>query len=179
MKDAGVRQDFINFERWERIDGTIYDMSPPPSSTHQSIVTSMSSEIYNYLKLKGKSCQVFVAPFAVWLDNHEAGDYVEPDITVVCDKSKITAKGCVGVPDMIVEVLSPSTAVKDKGVKLRKYRMAGVKEYWIVDPLNGNVEVYRAVEDHVFGEREVVGSDGNIKVGIFEDLEIDLREIFM
>jgi Uma2 family endonuclease len=179
MKDARARKDGSDLERWERIDGTIYDMSPPPSSSHQSMVTRISGEIYSYLKLQGRSCQVFVAPFAVWLDNNEAGDYVEPDITIVCDKHKITAKGCVGVPDMIVEVLSPSTAVKDKGVKLRKYRMAGVKEYWIVDPLNGNVEIYRAVEDHIFGEREVVGSDDKIRVGLFEDLQIDLREIFL
>jgi Uma2 family endonuclease len=179
MKDTGARKDYGDLERWEKLDGTIYDMSPPPSSSHQSIVTRISGEIYNYLKSKGASCQVFVSPFGVWLDDHEAGDYVEPDITIVCDKNKITAKGCVGVPDMIVEVLSPSTAVKDKGVKLRKYRIAGVKEYWIVDPLNNNVEIYRAVEDHVFGEREVVGSDDKIRAGIFEDLQIDLREIFL
>src|SRR5665648_1172279 len=151
------------FERWERIDGVIYDMTPPPSSQHQAIVGNLYGEFYTYLK--GKQCKAFPAPFGVWLDD-ENDIYVEPDITVVCDKSKIHQKGCVGVPDLVVEVLSPSTALKDKRVKLRRYRLSGVREYWIVDPFNQIVEIYKFSEN-VFTEPQVYGKEETIKDGIF------------
>lgn len=162
-------------ERWERIDGEIYDMSPPPTSEHQSIVTRLTSEIGIYLK--GKTCKVFVAPFGVWLDDSDGGDYVEPDITVICDPSKILHKGCVGAPDMVIEVLSPSTVKKDKSVKLRSYRKAGVRECWIVDPLNQFVEVYLlSDEDTVFPT--VYNKDDTVTVSVLEGLDINLRDIF-
>lgn len=162
------------FERWERIDGIIYDMTPPPSSQHQAIVGSLYGEFYNCLK--GRPCKAFPAPFGVWLDD-EDDNYVEPDITVICDQSKIHKKGCVGVPDLVVEVLSPSTALKDKRAKLRRYRLSGVREYWIVDPLNQIVEVYK-LSENVFTEPQVFGKDETVKEGIFEGLEINLQEIF-
>lgn len=164
----------FEFERWERIDSVIYDMTPPPSSQHQAIVGNLYGEFYTYLK--GKQCKAFPAPFGVWLDA-ENDNYVEPDITLVCDQSKIHQKGCVGVPDLVVEVLSPSTALKDKRVKLRRYRLSGVREYWIVDPFNKIVEVYKFSEN-VFTEPEVYGKDETITDGIFDDLAIDLRNIF-
>lgn len=162
------------FERWERIDGIIYDMTPPPSSQHQSIVGSLYGEFYNYLK--GRPCRAFPAPVGVWLDD-EDDNYVEPDITVICDPSKIHKKGCVGVPDLVVEVLCPSTALKDKRVKLKRYRLSGVREYWVVDPLNQIVEVYKLSENG-FTEPQVFGKDETVKDGIFEGLEINLQEIF-
>ncbi|ODA41675.1 hypothetical protein DSBG_1607 [Desulfosporosinus sp. BG] len=164
----------FEFERWERIDGVTYDMTPPPSSQHQAIVGNLYGEFYTYLK--GKHCKAFPAPFGVWL-NDENDNYVEPDITVICDQSKIHPKGCVGVPDLVVEVLSPSTALKDKRVKLRRYRLSGVREYWIVDPFNKLVEVYMFSEN-VFTEPAVYGPVETIRDGIFEDLTIDLRNIF-
>ena len=102
---------------------------------------------------------------------------LKPDITVVCDDSKIHTKGCVGVPDLVVEVLSPSTALKDKRVKLKRYRLSGVLEYWIVDPSNQIVEVYR-LSENVFTEPQVYGKDETVTVGIFGDLEINLYDIF-
>lgn len=162
------------FERWERIDGLIYDMTPPPSSQHQAIVGSLYGEFYTYLK--GKQCRAFPAPFGVWLDDKD-DIYVEPDITVVCNSSKIHNKGCVGVPDLVVEVLSPSTALKDKRVKLRLYRLSGVREYWIVDPSNQIVEVYK-LSENVFTEPQVYGKDDTVTDSIFEDLEINLHDIF-
>ncbi|MCL6576122.1 Uma2 family endonuclease [Kyrpidia sp.] len=169
------RIDESKFERWERIDGAIYDMSPPPTSDHQSIVSNLIREISVYLK--GKTCKVFPAPFGVWLDADDNGNYVEPDITVVCDPTKIHRQGCVGVPDMIIEVLSPSTAVKDKTVKLRAYRVAGVREYWIVDSSNQIVEVYM-LSENVLGAPIVYGKDETATVGIFPDLTIDLKDVF-
>jgi Uma2 family endonuclease len=161
-------------ERWERIDGIVFDMTPPPSSQHQAIVGNLYGELYTYLK--GKKCKAFPAPFGVWLDD-ENDIYVEPDITVVCDQSKIHEKGCIGAPDLVVEVLSPSTALKDKRVKLRRYRLSGVREYWIVDPLNQIVEVYK-LSENVFTEPQVYGKEETVIVGIFEDLEINLHDIF-
>jgi len=171
-----VREKLLEsgLERWERIDGIIYDMTPPPSSQHQAIVGNLYGEFYTYLK--GKKCKAFPAPFGVWLDD-ENDIYVEPDIAVVCDQSKIHDKGCIGAPDLVVEVLSPSTALKDKRVKLRRYRLSGVREYWIVDPLNQIVEVYK-LSENVFTEPQVYGKDETVKVDIFEDLEINLHDIF-
>jgi len=163
-----------DLERWERIDGVIYDMTPPPSSQHQAIVGNLYGEFYTYLK--GRQCKAFPAPFGVWLD--DANDiYVEPDITVVCDQSKILKKGCVGAPDLVVEVVSPSTALKDKRVKLKRYRLSGVREYWIVDPFNQIVEVYK-LSENVFTEPQVYGKDETVEGGIFEDLVVNLSDIF-
>ena len=119
---------------------------------------------------------MFPAPFGVWMTPDEQ-EHVEPDITVVCDREKIHTKGYVGVPDLIVEVLSASTAFKDKTVKLHLYRKSGVREYWIIDPSNEIVEVYQ-LHDRTFGEPQIYGKDAIVKVGIFEDLSINLVELF-
>ena len=161
-----------NLERWERIDGVIYDMTPPPTSEHQSIVGNLYREISIYLK--GKSCKAFVAPFGVWLDN-ASDDYVEPDITIICDPGKIHQKGCVGVPDMVLEVLSPSTAYKDKTAKLRIYKAAGVHEYWIGDPAYQFVEVY-LLQKNAFPT--VYNKNDIVTISVFEQCDIHLQEIF-
>ncbi|WP_202949405.1 Uma2 family endonuclease [Desulfosporosinus meridiei] len=170
----GKRPMESEFERWEKIDGVIYDMTPPPSSQHQAIVGSLFGEFYNYFK--GKQCKAFPAPFGVWLDE-ENDIYVEPDITVICDRTKIHKKGCVGVPDLVVEVLSPSTALKDKRIKLKRYRLSGVHEYWIVDPFNQIMEVY-SFSENLFAEPQIYGKEENVRVALFPDMEINLGEIF-
>ena len=162
------------FERYEVIDDIIYDMSPPPSSEHQSVVINLATEFRNYLR--GKTCKVFPGPFGVWMTDKER-EHVEPDITIVCDPSKIQPRGCVGVPDMVVEVLSPSTALKDKSIKLRLYRRSGVREYWIIDPVYELVEVYK-LDGNTFTEPKVYGRDDMVSVGIFGDLDISLGGIF-
>lgn len=168
--------DHSKLERWERIEGIIYDMSPPPTSDHQRIVGNLFSSIHTYLK--GKTCKVFVAPFGVWLDEEENGNYVEPDITIICNSSKIQEKGCLGVPDVVMEVISPSTGKKDRTVKLRRYRISGVKECWLVDPMNLTVEVYQFA-DNVFTEPQVYDKEDRIRISIFGDLEIDLHDVFV
>ena len=172
---AANHLDPDKLERWERIDGVIYDMSPAPSMEHQRIVTMITGEIYSFLK--GKSCKVFTAPFDVYLDADESGQKVQPDVTVVCDSSKLGKDGCHGSPDMVVEVLSPSTVKKDKSVKLRAYRMAGVRECWIVDPHNQFLEVYLfADDDNVFPT--VYNKEDTVAVGVLEGLDIHLQDIF-
>lgn len=161
--------------RWERIEGVIYDMSPSPSTEHQRILGRIYRDISGYLK--GKTCESFTSPFDVYLDGEESGDYVQPDITIICEPSKVQHKGCVGAPDMVVEVLSPRTAKKDKSSKLRAYRKVGVHECWIVDPYNQTVEVYLLTDEgNVFPL--VYNRDDTVTVSIFEDLDINLQDIF-
>lgn len=149
-------------ERAELIDGKIYNMAPP-GRTHQQILFSLSRTIADYIDSKNGGCEVNIAPFAVFLNNDNI-NYVEPDIFIVCDLSKLDEKGCHGAPDWIIEIVSPGNRPMDYFTKLFKYRTAGVREYWIVDPMKQRVMTYvfekETVEEYSFGE--------NIPVGIYE-----------
>jgi Uma2 family endonuclease len=133
-------------ERWELIDGIAYDMSPAPSSRHQWISSELARKIGNHLE--NKSCKTFSAPFDVMLpispiqDDNMIDTIVQPDISVICDSTKIIEKGCLGVPDLIVEILSPSTSKKDLNEKFGLYEKHGVKEYWVVDPGNKYIRIF-------------------------------------
>jgi Uma2 family endonuclease len=163
-------------ERYELIDGVPYLMSPGPSPQHQSLSMTLSILIGNYLK--DKPCKVFAAPFDVRLNADTADDtVVQPDILVVCDKSKIDKRGCKGAPDLVIEITSKSTGSYDRGLKLKKYVNAGVREYWIVDPENKIVQVYTAQSDNrssllFYDETDVA------PINIFDDFKIDLAELF-
>ena len=158
-------------ERAELIDGQIYSMTPP-SPKHQTIVGTLHTRIFNHIESKGGPCKPFIAPFAVFL-NKDSYTYVEPDISVICDPNKITDKGCDGAPDWIIEVASPGSKQMDYMIKLFKYRSAGVKEYWIVDPLKDRVMVYTFDPEIM---TEYTFSD-TIPSGIFEDLSIDFSQL--
>ena len=119
-------------QRAELIDGRIYMMAPP-NTIHQKISYSVARRISDYIDKKNGECDVFLAPFAVFLNDDEI-NYVEPDISIICDKHKLDDRGCNGVPDWVIEILSPSTERMDCGMKLFKYRSAGVREYWTVNP---------------------------------------------
>lgn len=127
-------------KRAELIDGVIYDMVPP-NRIHQKIVMNFSAKIHDYIQKNHGSCEVYPAPFAVFL-NADDKTYVEPDISVICDPSKLDDRGCNGAPDWIIEVASPGTKRTDYGVKLFKYCSAGVREYWIINPLTKTVNVF-------------------------------------
>ena len=158
-------------ERAELIDGQIYYMAPP-SRTHQKISWRLHQIIGNYIDSKGGQCEVYAAPFAVFLSEDDI-NYIEPDISVICDTSKLDEKGCHGAPDWIIEVVSPSSKRMDYYTKLFKYRTAGVKEYWIVDHEKNCITVYDfqndSGDDYTFSD--------TIPVGIYPDLEIDLSII--
>ena len=158
-------------ERAELIDGQIYYMDTP-SRIHQKLVHFFDREIGNYIQDRNGSCEVYPAPFAVFL-NADDKTYVEPDISVICDKNKLTDKGCNGSPDWIIEIVSPSSKYMDYFTKLFKYRSAGVKEYWIVDLEKQIIIVYNfeneAVNNYTFSDK--------INVGIYEDFEIDFSQI--
>lgn len=172
--------DWPDEERWELIDGTPYNMTPSPSTDHQRILGGLYRKISNFLD--GRSFEAFLAPFDVRLfpDKKKRDDnIVQPDLTVVCDPSKITSKGCEGAPDLVIEILSPSTAKKDKGQKKRLYERAKVKEYWIVDPLNFTIEIFNLSEQGKYGEADLYGKEDEVGSILFDNLLIDLKSIFI
>lgn len=163
--------DLPEGKRAEIIDGNIYFMAPT-SRKHQEIVFNLSRKIADYIEQNTGECKVYISPFAVFL-NKDNKNYVEPDISVICDKSKLTENGCDGAPDWIIEVVSPSSQRMDYMVKLFKYRTAGVREYWIVDTAKNRVMVYNfekdTLEEHTMSEC--------INTGMYEDFYIDLSQI--
>jgi Uma2 family endonuclease len=159
-------------QRAELIDGRIYNMAPP-ARIHQKLITELVSALHQHIRDNNGDCEVYPAPFAVFL-NADDKNYVEPDISVVCDKSKLIEKGCNGAPDLIMEVVSPSTQQMDYGIKLFKYRTAGVREYWIINPVTRIVNVYDLENE----ERTCQYSfNDEISVCIFNGLSIQLSEL--
>ena len=158
-------------ERAELIDGKIYYMAPP-TRRHQLIAGNLFTIINTYIKSRGGSCEPYIAPFAVFL-NADDKNYVEPDISVICDKSKLTDKGCNGAPDWIIEIVSSGSRRMDYYTKLFKYRTAGVREYWIVDPDKKRITVY----DLEHGDIDEYSFSDTINVGIYPDLCIDFNNI--
>ena len=156
-------------ERAELIDGKIYYMAPP-STRHQRIISDIHYRIKDYIIKNNGECEVLPAPFAVFL-NKDDKNYVEPDISVICDKDKLTDKGCHGAPDWIIEIISPGNKEMDYFKKLFKYQAAGVREYWIVDPIKEIVMVYRfekeTMEEYSFGE--------DVPVGIYDGFSIKVQ----
>jgi Uma2 family endonuclease len=163
-------------ERYEIMDGEAYMMAAP-SRLHQEICGNFYYALRSFLE--GKTCKVYIAPFAVRLfpaEDLSDDTVVEPDITVVCDPSKLDDRGCNGAPDFIIEVVSPSTARYDRIVKFDKYREAGVREYWIVEPEEKYVFAY-VLKD---GRYTAVNYDdtGTAPVTVLPGCEIDLKTIF-
>ena len=168
-------------ERWELIDGVAYNMTPAPSRFHQQVSGELLVQLVN--NLRNTPCKAYAAPFDVRLPEADEADeairtVVQPDISVICDRSKLDDKGCKGSPDLIVEILSPATARKDMKEKFLRYERAGVREYWIADPVGKMVTVYKRSEGGLFGRPDVYGDEEKIKVGIFDDLEVDLKPVF-
>lgn len=156
-------------ERAELIDGRIYYMAPP-GRTHQRVCGKLYQSIANYIDGNQGKCEVYAAPFAVFLNDDDI-NYVEPDISVICDPSKLDEKGCHGAPDWIIEVVSPENKPMDYMTKLFQYRSAGVREYWIVDPAREQILVYGfdrdMMEQYSFGE--------NVPTGIYEGFTIKVQ----
>ena len=153
-------------ERAELIDGKIYYMAPP-NTRHQTLVMDLSYQIKDYVKRNNGECNVFPAPFAVFLNENDQ-NYVEPDISVICDKNKIMDEGCNGVPDWVIEIVSLSSKQMDYFKKLFKYGTAGVREYWVVDPERELVTIYNFERDSM----EEFAFDKDIPVGIYEGVSL-------
>ncbi len=151
-------------ERWELIDGVAYDMCAAPSRRHQGISVVLSMYFSNYFK--GKPCEFYHAPFDVILPDEDSGDWrdsitvVQPDLVVICDKSKLTDEGCLGAPDLVVEIISPYTSKKDIKEKFDLYEREGVREYWIVYPGDRAVQVYALTEEGYYDEGRIFDLSG-------------------
>lgn len=159
--------------RAELIDGQFYGMSAP-SRAHQRILGYLYRTIGNHIASKNGSCEVYPASFAVKLFE-DGKTIVEPDISVICDLNKLTDRGCTGAPDWIIEIVSPSNPAHDYVRKLNLYLDAGVKEYWIVDPMQESVHAYHLVAEQ-FKMTSYTFQD-EVNVGIHSDLCINLKEL--
>lgn len=168
-------------ERIELIYGNPYMMAPPVRR-HQEISGELFGQFRDYLR--GKKCKVYAAPFAVRPferdgDPPEAVDtMVEPDISVICDMSRLDDIGCKGAPDLVVEILSPTTQRHDRVTKFNLYQQAGVQEYWIVDPAGKSVQVFVLDGGHYVAKDFGTAKD-TIKVNVLEDCATDLSQVFL
>jgi len=184
--DLNKTYTYADYLKWtmdeyvELIKGKIFQMSPAPYSFHQAILTNIFVPFGQYFK--GHQCKLFVAPFDVRIPNKSFKDediitVVQPDICVICDPAKIDLRGCLGAPDLLVEIVSKSTIKKDINEKFNLYEAAGVREYWIVFPSDKFVAVY-----YLEGEKYVLKA--NFEVGeklvshIFPDFEMPVDEVF-
>lgn len=159
-------------QRAELIDGVIYNMRPP-NRIHQKLIGELYFTIKNYIKSNGGDCDIYPAPFAVFVTANDE-TYVEPDISVICDKSKLDDRGCNGAPDFIIEIVSPSSRKMDYRTKMTLYADAGVHEYWIIDPVKERTTIYRFEED---AAPTIIPFIQPIKVGIYNDLNINISEL--
>ena len=174
-------------ERAELIDGEMFRLDAP-TRQHQDILGEMFANIKLYIRKKGGNCKIYPAPFAVYVKKGRK-NYVEPDISVICDRDKLDEKGCQGAPDWMIEIVSLSSKKMDYERKVKLYREAGAREYWIVDAETKTVTVYDFEHGAASGggDNTTVGSAAQepvrysfserIKAGIFEDLWLDLSEM--
>jgi len=160
-------------ERWEIIDGVAYNMTPAPSVKHQIVAGNSFSQLKQ--KLANKTCKPFIAPVDVILSEY---DIVQPDVIVVCDTNKITESNIKGAPDLVVEILSPATALKDLREKKNLYEKSGVKEYIVIDPLEEYVERFWLGGDGIYNRGEVFGPQDALQLKSLEGIEVNLWEVF-
>ena len=168
-------------ERVELIKGWIYKMSPAPKRLHQKVETAVSSRLWNHFEKK--SCEVYQSPFDVRLIKKGNGDkeittVVQPDICVICDPDKLDERGCIGAPDLIIEVLSPSTIKKDNYEKFDLYQENEVKEYWLVNPEGRSLQIFH-LENGKYKEFDTVeDKDELITSKLFPELKFTTTDIF-
>jgi Uma2 family endonuclease len=174
---------WIDDRRRELVDGFIRMMSPAASTQHQQISINLAIELGGYLRKRKGTCRVFCAPFDVRLpEGGQTADdqvytVVQPDICVICDPAKIDDRGCVGAPDMVVEILSPSTTRHDLHTKFKLYEQAGVREYWVAHQVEG-VDVYLLQPDGKYGESAWYPADQSAPVHVLPGCEIDLKAVY-
>jgi len=188
--DLNKKYTFADYLQWlddkrrEIINGFVKMMTPAPNLLHQQIAYELISVFSKFQKKTINNCKIFFAPFDVrGPQNGEKADdkiytVVQPDIVIICDKNKLDKRGCIGAPDFIVEIISPSTAERDMNDKFKLYEQHGVREYWIVFPNEQFVNAYFLQE----GKYELTGvftREDKIPVKIFNDeFSIDLKDVF-
>ena len=174
---------WIDDKRRELINGFINLMSAP-WRRHARALSNLVYRIESFIKMKKGKCHAYIAPFDVRLplhgstDDDKIFDVVQPDICVICDRSKLDDRGCIGAPDLIVEVLSPSTLKMDWNYKFNLYEAAGVREYWIVDPKAKMANVFLLQPDGRYDLGTIYECGQQAPVHVLEGLEIDIQELF-
>ncbi|RWX46314.1 Endonuclease, Uma2 family (restriction endonuclease fold) [Candidatus Electrothrix aarhusensis] len=181
--------DYISWddqERWELINGEAWAMSPAPSRLHQAVSARIFYALFDHFK--DKNCEVYAAPFDVRLsdspDTKEADDteittIVQPDISVICDRKKLDDRGCIGAPELVIEILSPSTAAKDLKVKRVLYEQHGVKEYWLLHPTDRIAMLYTLNQGGEYGKAQILDCNDVLTSEQFEQLRIELTSVFI
>lgn len=174
-------QDFLSWDeaqRYEIIDG-VPVLHAAPTTKHQGIVSFLTIDFG--INLKDKECRVFPSPFTVRFSEDEdydnADNVFEPDISIICNKAQLDQFGCKGAPNLVIEVLSPSTSRNDRVKKYNTYQKFGVTEYWIVDPLNETVEIY-VLDEGTYMRWNAYGREDTIKSNQFEDIAIVGDDMF-
>ena len=169
-------------ERVELIKGKIFKMSPAPGSFHQEVSFELSGILYNYFKKK--SCKVFAAPFDVRLINfkestadHQITTVVQPDLCVICDTQKIDERGCLGAPDLIIEILSPGNSKKEMDIKFDLYEENGVSEYWMVNPAEKTIAIFVLRNGKYSGIKPII-EDSTLESPTFPELKFKVKKIF-
>lgn len=170
-------------ERLELIKGKIFKMSPAPNVMHQRVSGNVQFELKKYFLQK--PCQVFAAPFDVRLydskksvkQNKEIFTVVQPDLCVICDDTKLDEHGCIGAPDLIVEVLSPGNTKKEMKTKFQLYEENEVREYWLIEPIDRAVLVYTFQNEHYIGLRPLTDED-IMNSPLFPDMQFNVEELF-
>ncbi len=176
--------DYLKWDdsiRVELINGKVYDMTPAPSRIHQEVSMKLSVVFGSFLE--GKKCRVFAAPFDVRLTDKSSADQdittvVQPDISIICDPKKLDQRGCLGAPDMVVEIVSPETVIKDMREKLDLYERHGVKEYWIVHPVDKTVMVFNLHKSGAYGKPSTYSPPDEVKVTTLKGLSVKLVHLF-
>ncbi len=175
--------DYLTWKFMERVElimGKIRNMSPAPKAQHQQISVALSSAIFEHLR--GKQCKIFTAPFDVRLpvqnEKGEPDTVVQPDISVICNETKIDQDGCNGAPDLIVEIVSKSSVKRDLHEKFDLYEQCGVKEYWIVHPNDKSLSIFLLNEEGKYVTSRPLTYGDKVASKVLAGLEIDLNEVF-
>ncbi len=170
-------------ERWEIIEGMAINMTPAPSTKHQKISMDLSTSINMFIKKNAGKISVFAAPFDVILPGRQPDEetltVVQPDISIICDPEKLDEKGCKGPPDVIIEIISPSTAQIDHQLKLQLYEKYGVGEYWLIHPSDQILWAYHREENGTYGRARIYSKGDVVPLSLQgKTLDINLAEIF-
>lgn len=184
--DVSLTYTYANYLNWlfpervELIKGKVFEMSPAPSRVHQEVTGNLYRKLGNFLS--GKECKVYIAPFDVRFPKESKKDkdiytVLQPDICVICDKGKLDYRGCVGAPDIVVEVLSPGNTKMELVNKYKIYEEFGVKEYWVVSQSKQNILIY-TLDSGKFRPSEVFNSNDIITSPFLPGFELKLNDVF-